>query len=102
MNEDQRTSYAPVACRRCTRTVTPGRGEGYFVEIRTVADPFPPIYTAEELEEDVESAISRLVRQLHGMTDQQLIDAVYQRQVHCLCNACYSAWIVDPFGGVST
>jgi hypothetical protein len=91
-------SGPPVHCSRCGKAVEPGRGEYYLVDVRAVADPSPPVFTAEDLATDPAREIDRLLRRLRRMTREQLAHQVYRRRLFCLCNACYGAWIDDPFG----
>ena len=88
----------PLACSRCKAPVTLGRGEGYLVEIKAVADPSPPVFTGDDLSVDADREISRLVARLHAWSPRQIADQVYRRSFHCLCNACYVEWSNDPFG----
>jgi hypothetical protein len=89
---------SPLACtcRRCGRDLHPGRGELYAVSILAVADPYPPVFTEEDLTTDVGAEIRRLVRQLSGLDAQQARDQVYRRLVFHLCATCYERWINDP------
>jgi hypothetical protein len=83
-------------CRRCGRELTPGRGELYVVSILAVADPYPPVFTEEDLALDVGSEIRRLVKQLSGVGAQEARDQVYRRLVFHLCTSCYETWIEEP------
>jgi hypothetical protein len=83
-------------CRRCGRTLTPGRGELYAVSVLAVADPYPPVFTEDDLALDVGAEIRRLIRQLSGLDAQQARDQVYRRLVFHLCTHCYERWIAEP------
>jgi hypothetical protein len=83
-------------CRRCGRALQPGRGELYVVSVLAVADPYPPVFTEDDLAQDVGAEIRRLVRQLSGVDAQEARDQVYHRLVFHLCTACYERWIVEP------
>jgi hypothetical protein len=85
-------------CRRCGRELHPGRGELYVVSVLAVADPYPPVFTEEDLTLDVGAEIRRLVRQLSGLDAEQARDQVYRRRAFHLCNPCYERWIEDPTG----
>jgi hypothetical protein len=39
----------PCNCRRCGRELIPGRGELYAVSVLAVADPYPPVFTEEDM-----------------------------------------------------
>ncbi len=86
------------ACRRCGRELCPGRGDLYVVSILAVADPTPPIFTEEDLAQDIGAEILRLTAQLHRLDAEQAQDQVYRRLVFHLCSACYRHWIEDPTG----
>jgi hypothetical protein len=85
-------------CRRCGRELSPGRGELYVVSVLAVADPYPPVFTEDDLALDVGAEIRRLVRQVSGLDAEQARDQVYRRLVFHLCNPCYERWIEDPTG----
>lgn len=91
------TPPAPAcACRRCGRELTPGRGELYAVSVLAVADPYPPVFTEDDLAQDVGAEIRRLVKQLSGLDAQQARDQVYRRLIFHLCTSCYDRWIEEP------
>jgi hypothetical protein len=83
-------------CRRCGRELHPGRGELYVVSLLAVADPYPPVFTEEDLALDVGAEIRRLTRQLSGLDAEEARDQVYRRLVFHLCSPCYERWINDP------
>jgi hypothetical protein len=87
-----------LECRRCSRELHPGRGELYVVSILGVADPWPPVFTEEDLALDVRAEIRRLIAQASGLDAQQARDEVYRRVVLHLCISCYQSWIEDPTG----
>jgi hypothetical protein len=87
-----------LECRRCGRGLQPGRGDLYAVSILAVADPWPPVYSEEDLALDVGAEIRRLIVQLSGQGNQQIQDQVYRRVVFLLCMSCYQRWIEDPTG----
>ena len=87
-----------LPCSRCQQGVQLGRGEGYLVDIRAVADPTPPVLTGDDLSADASREIQRLLVRLRGMSERQVANQVFRRRLFCLCNACYARWIEDPFG----
>jgi hypothetical protein len=89
---------ASLACSRCGVAVGLGRSECYLVEIRAVADPFPPVFNDDDLSRDAEKEIGRLLARLRKLTERQLMNQVYRRKLFCLCNACYAGWIENPMG----
>ena len=83
-------------CRRCGRELIPGRGELYVVSVLAVADPYPPVFTAEDLALDVSAEIRRLIKQMSSLDALEAHDQVYRRVVFHLCTACYQRWIDEP------
>ena len=83
---------APILCARCVKTLTPGRGEFYVVEIAAKADPTPPVLDETDLARDYKSEINVLVAELESFTPRS------QRLTIHLCMSCYSAWIEKPAG----
>lgn len=93
---------APTApactCRRCGRALTPGRGELYVIAAMALADPYPPVFTEDDLAQDVGDEIRRLIRHLRGVDERQARDQVYRRLVFHLCAPCYGRWLEEPAG----
>jgi hypothetical protein len=89
----------PLQCARCGTLLALGRGECYLVDIRAVADPSPPIFTGDDLSQDAEIEITRLLTRIRALSERQLLNEVYRRKLFCLCNACYARWVEDPAGG---
>ena len=86
-------------CHRCGAILTPGRGDFYLVRIDAVADPSGPNIPAEELEGlDPAEEIDRLIEQMRGLSEQELMDMVYRRMTIHLCGPCYRKWIDNPAG----
>ena len=87
-----------LECRRCGRELHPGRGDLYVVSILAVADPWPPVFTEQDLARDVGSEIRRLIAELSRLDTQQVQDQVYRRLTLHLCGPCYRQWIENPTG----
>jgi hypothetical protein len=85
-------------CAHCGRPVHPGRGDHYVVRIEAVADPSPPVFTAEDLAIDFESEFERLIAATRDLSAQQAMDQVHRRVDLLLCLPCYRRWIEDPTG----
>lgn len=94
--DDPKASCHPEYCRRCGIVVQPGRGDGYLVRIQALADPAPPVFTAEDLARDPRQEIARLAKALHGLSPQEALDQVYRQVVFWLCGRCYRQWIERP------
>jgi len=88
-----------LVCHRCGRELTPGEGNFYVARIEAFADPTPPNLSAEELAGlDTAAEIDRLIEQMKGMSEQELMDQVYRRMTIHLCGSCYARWIENPAG----
>ena len=85
-------------CDRCAIPVHPGRGDYYLVRIDAVADPAPPVITAEDLAIDFDQEFKRLVAEAEGLSAQEAMDQVHRRVVLYLCVSCYNRWIENPTG----
>jgi len=89
---------APLFCNRCGAHLTPGRGDFFQVAIEAVADPAPPVVTADEMEKDLGAEIRRTIARLEGVSPKEAMDQVYRRLVIYLCAPCFHPWIEDPTG----
>jgi hypothetical protein len=85
-------SAAGPSCR-------PARENVYLVAIGAVADPTPPVFSAEDLADDIRAQIQRLLAQLEGVSEQEALDQVYRRLAFYLCGTCFRRWIANPTGG---
>lgn len=94
--EISRAESGPLSCARCGRELVPGKGDFYVVRIEAVADPSPPCFSDEDLQRDPKAEIERLLKQMAGLSEQDLLDQVYRRLVVHLCGPCYRQWIEDP------
>jgi len=76
----------------------PGAGDLYLVNIEAVADPFPPIFSDEDLRRDPRAEIERILGALRHLSAEEAMNQVYRRTAILLCGRCYRVWIVDPAG----
>jgi hypothetical protein len=90
-----------TACRRCGRVLHPGRGDLYVISILALADPAPPVFTEDDLAQDIGAEILRLSAQLNRLDAEEAQDQVYRRVVFHLCSSCYRRWVADPTGASS-
>jgi hypothetical protein len=95
---DPSADQPPVFCAHCAAILQPGSGNFYVVDIQAIADPTPPIISAEELAGDVREQIRHLLAQLEHLSEQEALDQVYRRLTLYLCVPCYRRWIEDPTG----
>ena len=87
-----------LCCDRCAKPVHPGRGDYYLVRIDAVADPAPPVFTAEDLAIGFDREFKRLIEETHGLSAQEAMDQVHRRVALYLCVSCYNHWIENPTG----
>ena len=76
-------------CARCAAELHPGSGDFYVVKIEAVADPTPPVFSAEDLAERPHGEIERVLAQAQQLSEQELVDQVYRRLILYLCGLCY-------------
>lgn len=96
--ESRVTEDGLLLCHRCGCTLTPGEGSFYVVRIEAFADPTPPTIDLDEDEgrPSVSDEIERLIDQMKGMSERELMDQVHRRLTIHLCGPCYRRWIEDP------
>jgi len=71
----------------------------YVVKIDVFADPEMPAVTSEEMEEaDYQSAMEELLKQMEGMSADELQDQVHRRFEFKLCRACQMRFLVNRLG----
>jgi hypothetical protein len=86
----------PLFCDHCSRELHPGRGDFYIVKIEAVADPSPPLITADDLAQDPRREIEQLIALASRQSERELEEQVHRRVVLYLCVACYAHWIENP------
>ena len=91
-------STSPLLCHRCGRTLHPGRGDFFVVNIEAMADPSPPALP-ETPPDDLRQEIERTLEQIDRIPEQELMDQVHRRLTMHLCAACFKPWIENPAGG---
>ena len=89
---------AHLFCHRCGAVVKPGEGNFYVVRIEAFADPTPPNLSLADADIDPGEEIDRLIEQMRGMSERDLLDQVYRRLTIHLCTRCYREWIENPAG----
>jgi hypothetical protein len=68
------------------------------VNIEAIADPYPPVFSEEDLRRDPREEIARLVEQLQGLSAEEAMNQVYRQTTLFLCCRCYRDWIEAPAG----
>ena len=74
----------------------PGKGNFYIVRIEAFADPTGPDIPPDQLGLDPGEEIDRLIEQMRGMSERELMDQVHRRLTIHLCGQCYNTWIENP------
>lgn len=84
-------------CDLCDRPVPP-HGH-YVVRIDVFADPAMPAVTSEEMAEaDYQQAMAELIKQMSGMSADDLEDQVARRMEFKLCRPCQMRFLANPLG----
>jgi len=83
-------------CACCGTELRPGSGNYYQVTIEAIADPTPPLVSAEELASNLRQQIERLLAQLQDVSEQEAMAQVYMRRQLFLCASCCRRWIDHP------
>lgn len=84
-------------CELCGRPIPPGAG--YVVRIDVFADPELPPMTADDIAAaDLNKTLSALMRQIEGMSAEDLQDGVHRRFEYRLCGACQKSYLANPLG----
>ena len=92
-----------LLCHRCGRSLTPGDGDWYVVNVEAYADPTPPHLTDEDLAreaEDVADEMQRLIERMEhaNVSEREMLDQVHRKLTLHLCRACYERWMENPVG----
>jgi hypothetical protein len=86
-----------VICDICGVSVSPH--EHFVVRIDAFADPTVPAMTTEELEElDADAKFKDLLKQMEGMSVDELQDGVHRRFEYKLCAGCHKQFLSNPLG----
>ena len=88
----------PVFCQRCGAVLEPGKGNFYVIRVEALADPSPPVISAEDLARDHGALMAELGGELAGMSEQEVMDTVHRRLSFYLCGGCYRGGIEKPTG----
>lgn len=83
-------------CHRCAGLLTPGEGNFYVVRIDAICDPSPPLLDEHEPVEGFAAEWERLLDEMRGMSERELMDQVHRRMTIHLCGTCYRSWIDNP------
>jgi hypothetical protein len=96
MRDHDDGNHRPLLCARCGTELTPGSGDYYVVRIEALADPTPPSFSEDDLQQDHRAESERLIEQMREVSERELMDQVYRRLFLYLCGPCYRDWIEDP------
>jgi hypothetical protein len=84
-------------CDRCGMTIPPHAH--YVVKMSVYADPSVPSATSDEIEEaDYERRTAELMKEMAGMSAQELEDSVHWEREFRICRGCQMRFIRDPLG----
>ena len=85
-----------ISCDRCNKALLVGEDVRYEVKIEVKAAYDPLEVTTEDLEQDLNAEIRRLIDRMRGMDPQALEDQVYKAMAFDLCMACQQAYLANP------
>ena len=85
-------------CARCLKTLKPGSGNFFQIEIHAVADPASPEITESPSLEAIRQEIQSQLSQLEQLSPQEAMDQIQRRVTMHLCNPCFQDWIEHPAG----
>jgi ribosomal protein L40E len=88
-------------CDRCGMTIPPHAH--YVVKMEVYADPSLPAVSSDDLEEtDYASRTADLLREMEGMSAQELEDAVHWRREFKICRPCQAGLLKNPLGAAES
>jgi hypothetical protein len=97
MSREPPAEPVTLFCARCAAELQIGGGHSYQVTIEVVADPAPPVITAEPPDE-LRGRIAELLDEMESLSEREALDQVYRRLILHLCGRCYVKWIENPRG----
>ena len=98
MAEHPTTEEPSVVCHRCGALHKPRQPLFYVVRIEAFCAPELPPLTAEDLRADFEAELARILEEVKGLSEQEMMDQVYRKLTLYLCPTCYHRWIENPTG----
>lgn len=85
-----------ISCDRCGKALLIEENVRYEVKIEVKAAYDPLEVTIDDLEQDLNAEIRRLIDRMKEMDPQALEDQVYKAMAFDLCMACQKAYLADP------
>ena len=86
-------------CDRCGMTIPPHAH--YVVKIEVYADPSLPDVSSDDLEEtDYAQRTADLLREMEGMSAQELEEAVHWKRDFKICRPCQVRLLKNPLGAI--
>src|SRR5215211_4177614 len=86
-----------VICDICGTSVAPHAH--FIVRMDVFADPSMPPMSTEDLQEmNADQTFDDLLKQMAGMTSDELQDGVHRRFEYKLCPACHKQFLTNPLG----
>jgi hypothetical protein len=87
-----------MRCELCDRELSPGGGH-YVVRIDVFADPSVPPVSSDELSStDFDQELDALLKQMEGMSAEDLQDQVHRRFEYRICRPCQLRLLANPLG----
>lgn len=85
-----------ISCDRCGAALLVGTNVRYVVSIDVRAAYDPMELTPDDIAEDHENEIRKLLRRIEGMTEDELQDSVHRAFKFDLCPVCQKTYIRKP------
>lgn len=86
-----------VVCEICGSVL--GKADSYVVRVEVFADPSLPPLSEDDLQEmDGPGKMADLLKQMEGMSAEDLQDQVHRRFEYRICAGCQRGVIVNPLG----
>lgn len=90
-----------ISCDRCGKALLVDESVRYELKIVVKAAYDPLEVTVEDLEQDLNAEIRRLIDRMKHMDPRALEDQVYKEMAFDLCMACQGAYLANPLGRAS-
>ena len=86
-----------MRCELCDREISPGGH--YVIRIDVFADPLMPPVSSEELATtDFDEELDALLKQMEGLSADDLQDQVHRRFEYQVCRPCQVRFLANPLG----
>ena len=86
-----------MRCELCDLEISPGGH--HVIRIDVFADPsMPPVSSEELVSTDFDEELDALLKQMEGLSADDLQDQVHRRFVYRVCRPCQVRFLANPLG----